>query len=228
MGDPPEHDPWTAGRAATAAEVQEIFARRRSAGPTQEHHDALPAFVRLPRFLLNKLPRRRRRAVVLGAILLAAGLAVGIKFAYDASQRAQLREARAEHAYRAGEARRLLADQRPLTARVGAASGAALVSRLESAITADARARVRSGALSGPIRRTACRQGNGLVNRADDPNLFRCLAITSSAVGVTLGHEFFVRVDRRRGLAIWCHNNYPPGHPDTHTVSVPVARACTK
>jgi hypothetical protein len=111
---------------------------------------------------------------------------------------------------------------------VGAASGAALVHRLEGAITADARARVRSGALSGPIRRTTCLQGNGLVNRADDPRLFRCLAITSSAVGMTLGHEFFVRVDPRRGLAIWCHNNYPPAHPETSdAISVPVTRSCT-
>jgi hypothetical protein len=224
--DSSEHDPWAAGRSATAADVKEIFARHRTAGPSEEHHDALPAFVRLPRFLLDKLPRRHRRAVVAAAVLFAAGLTVAIKVAYDAGQRGQLREARAERAYRAGELRRLIADQRPQTARLGGATGPALERRLESAIGADARARVRAGALPGPIRRTVCRQGNPLVNGADDPNLFRCLAITSSAVGVTLGHEFFVRVDPARGLAVWCHNNYPPGHPDTHTVSVSVPRTC--
>jgi len=108
-------------------------------------------------------------------------------------------------------------------------AGAALLHRLEAVIGADARARVRTGALSGPIRRTVCRQGNSLVNGGDDPDLFRCLAITSSAVGVTLGHEFFVRVDRGRGVAIWCHNNYPPAHPDTEkAISVPVARSCAR
>jgi hypothetical protein len=228
MSDPPEEDPWAAGRAATAEEVKTIFARHRTEGPALEHHDALPAFVRLPRFLLGKLPRGRRRAVLAGAAIVAAFTAGGIWLAHEAAQRAQLREARATRAFRAGEMRRLLADQSPQTARVGAASGPALVHRIEGAITADARARVRSGALSGPIRATTCQQGNGLVNRADDPNLYRCLAITSSAVGVTLGHEFFVRVDPRRGLAIWCHNNYPPAHPDTASaISVPVARSCT-
>jgi hypothetical protein len=228
MSDPPEDDPWAAGRAATAEEVKEIFARHRTEGPALEHHDALPAFVRLPRFLLGKLPPRRRRAVLLGAAVAAVLTAGGMWLAYEASQRAQLREARAERAFRAGEVRRLLADQSPRTARVGAASGALLLRRLEAAIGADARARVRAGSLSGPIRRTTCRQGNGLVNRADDPNLFRCLAVTSSAVGVTLGHEFFVHVDRTRGLAIWCHNNYPPAHPETaDAISVPVTRSCT-
>ena len=228
MSDPPEEDPWTAGRAATAEEVKAIFARHRAEGPALEHHDALPAFVRLPRFLLGKLPRRRRRAVVLGAAVVAMLTAGGIWLAHEAAQRAQLREARADRAVRAAEVRRLLADQAPRTARVGAATGAVLVRRLEDAVTADARARVRAGSLSGPIRRTTCLQGNGLVNRADDPNLFRCLAITSSAVGVTLGHEFFVRVDRSRGIAFWCHNNYPPAHPDTASaISVPVARSCT-
>jgi hypothetical protein len=228
MSDPSEEDPWAAGRAATTEEVKAIFSRHRTEGPALEHHDALPAFVRLPRFLLGKLPRRRRRAVLVGAAVAAVLTAGGIWLAYEAAQRAQLREARAERAFRAGEVRRLLADQSPRTARVGAASGAALQRRIEAAIGADARARVRAGTLSGPIRRTTCRQGNGLVNRADDPNLFRCLAITSSAVGVTLGHEFFVRVDPARGIALWCHNNYPPAHPDTSSaISVPVTRSCT-
>ena len=228
MSEQPEEDPWATGRAATAEEVKAIFARHRAEGPAGEHHDALPAFIRLPRFLLGKLPRRRRRAVLLGAAVVAALTVGGIWLAREAAQRAQLREARAERALRAGEIRRLLTDQAPHTARVGAASGALLVGRLEAAVGADARARVRAGSLSGPIRRTTCLQGNGLVNRADDPDLFRCLAITSSAVGVTLGHEFFVRVDRARGIAFWCHNNYPPAHPDTASaISVPVTRSCT-
>ena len=53
MSDPPEDDPWASGRAATAEEVKAIFARHRTEGPALEHHDALPAFVRLPRFLLG-------------------------------------------------------------------------------------------------------------------------------------------------------------------------------
>jgi hypothetical protein len=228
MSDQPEEDPWVTGRAATAEEVRAIFARHQTEGPALERYDALPAFVRLPRFLLGKLPRRRRRAVLLGAAVATVLTAGGIWLAYEAAQRAQLREARAERVARAGEVRRLLADQSPRTARVGAASGVALRRRIETAVGADARARVRAGALSGPIRRITCRQGNGLVNRADDPNLFRCLAITSSAVGVTLGHEFFVRVEPSRGVAIWCHNNYPPAHPDTSdAISVPVTRSCT-
>jgi hypothetical protein len=99
---------------------------------------------------------------------------------------------------------------------------------VEAAIAGDARARVRAGELTGPVRGAVCRPGNGLVNRLDDPDLFRCLAVTSSAVGVTLGHEFFVRIDRGRGIALWCHNNYPPAHPDTaQAISAPVSRACT-
>jgi hypothetical protein len=228
MSDQPDEDPWATGRAATAEEVKAIFERHRTEGPALEHHDALPAFVRLPRFLLAKLPPRRRRAVLIGSAIGTILIAGAIRVAYEAAQRAQLREARAERAVRASEVRRLLTDQSPQTVRVGAATGTQLRRRLEVAIGAGARARVRAGSLSGPIRRTTCRQGNGLVNRAADPNLFRCFAATSSAVGVTLGHEFFVRVDRSRGVAIWCHNNYPPAHPDTaRAISVPVARSCT-
>ena len=223
-----EEDPWAAGRAATAAEVKDIFARHRAPGPAEEHHDALPAFVRLPRFLLGKLPRRRRRAVLVAAAGLTLVLGAAVWIAHEAADRARLREARAESQFRAGEVRRLLADQRARTARVGALTGPALAARLESLIGADARARVRAGTLSGPIRRTICRQGNGLVNRADDPDFYRCLAVTSAAVGVTLGHEFFVRIYPSRGLALWCHNNYPPAHPETQeAISVPVSDACS-
>jgi hypothetical protein len=227
MTEPSEEDPWAAGRAATAAEVKEIFERHRAPGPAREHHDALPAFVRLPRFLLNKLPRRRRRAVVFGMLVLAVAVGVGVKLAYDAAQRAQLREARADRAFRAGEVRRLVADQRARLVTVGGVTGAPLLRRLETAVGADARARVRDGTLSGPIRRTVCRRGGELVNAAENPNFFRCLAVTSASVGVTLGHEYLVRVDRGRGIAVLCHNNYPPGHPEAYAISVPLSRACT-
>ena len=229
MADPPpEEDPWSAGRAATAAEVKDIFTRHRSEGPADEHFDALPAFVRLPRFLLGKLPRGRRRAVVATAAGLTVVLGGAVWVAHEAANRARLREAKAEARFRAGEVRRLLADQRARAAPVGGLAGTALDRRLEALIGRDARARVRAGSLSGPIRHTLCRRGNNLVNRAGDPDVFRCLAVTSSAVGVTLGHEFFVRIDRARGTAVWCHNNYPPAHPDTEkAISVPVSRACT-
>jgi hypothetical protein len=228
VSTPPDEDPWAAGRASTAAEVKDIFTRHRAPGPATEHHDALPAFVRLPRFLLGKLPPRRRRAVLLGLVAGAVLLAGAIWVAHEAANRAQLREARAEAGFRAGELQRLTADQRARTARVGALTGPALTRRLQDAVGADARARVRTGALSGPIRRTVCRQGNGLVNHGDDPDSFLCFAVTSSAAGVTLGHEFFVRVNRSRGVAVWCHNNYPPAHPETQkAISAPVSRACT-
>jgi hypothetical protein len=223
-----EEDPWRGGREATAAEVKAIFDRHPLTGPSQEHYQALPAFVRLPRFLLDKLTPRTRRGVLaaigLGAVLVAGG----IWLAVEAAQRAQRQEARATAAFRASEVRRLVADQSAQTAPVSASSGPALLRELEAAVGADARARVREGSLDGPIRRTVCRPGGALINAAERTDLFRCFAVTSSAVGVTLGHDFLVRVDATRGRAIWCHNNYPPGHPDTEdAISVPLGRACT-
>jgi hypothetical protein len=210
LADAGEKDPWRGGRESTAADVKAIFERHPLTGPSQEHYEALPAFVRLPRFLLGKL------------------VAGGIWLAVEAAQRANRRDARADAAFRASEVRRLLADQRAQTVRLGATSGPALVRELETAVGADARARVREGSLDGPIRRTLCRPGGALVNAPERKDLFRCFAVTSAAVGVTLGHEFLVRVDAPRHLAIWCHNNYPPGHPDTEkAISVPLGRACT-
>jgi hypothetical protein len=226
--DRQEEDPWRGGRKATAAEVKAIFERHPLTGPSQEHYEALPAFVRLPRFLLDKLTPRTRRGVLAALGIAAALTAGGIWLAVEASQRAQRKDAQAEAAFRASEVRRLLADQSAQTARLRATSGPALLGELEAAVGADARARVRAGSLDGPIRATVCRPGGALINAAERTDLFRCFAATSSAVGATLGHEFLVRVDASRGLAIWCHNNYPPGHPDTEkAISVPLGRACT-
>jgi hypothetical protein len=228
LGEQREEDPWRGGREATAADVKAIFERHPLTGPSEEHYQALPAFVRLPRFLLDKLTPRTRRGVLAAIGIAAALTAGGIWLAVEAAQRAQRKDAQAAAAFRATEVRRLLADQTAQTARLRATSGPALLDELAAAVGADARARVRAGSLDGPIRRTVCRPGGALINAAERTDLFRCFAATSSAVGVTLGHEFLVRVDASRGLAIWCHNNYPPGHPDTEkAISVPLGRACT-
>jgi hypothetical protein len=198
--------------------------------------------------------RGRRKALVLGAAALAVvvvGAAIvllGAAWNADREARERTDFARAQVAERA-RLTRLQAPHRAAAAELrppaGASEGevlaarAALVARAEALITRDARARVRSGEIEGPISATRC----GPFLRApdavpDDRDLakaigrYDCVAIKSDIRGEddtsvgSLGYAFVAALDFRRYSVTWCRNTPAQSERGRALAQVRLARAC--
>jgi hypothetical protein len=257
-----DEDLWEAARARTREDVRQIFARTPEApqrtcphcgaqAQTREEH--CPAcgrsyFERPDRFS----PRTRRVLQGAGALAAAAVLAlvvvVLVHLAGDNGTSARERRATAAAAERA----RLTREQRPHHATVVALRDddpraprarrverrVALVSRLEGAITVDARGRVARHELRArAIRSTSC---HALVNnaRGDELDLrkplgrYACEAAveTASNAGITstLGVPFVGTIDYPKGRLTWCKDN-PTSASDVKSALafVRLSRECT-
>jgi hypothetical protein len=196
-----------------------------------------------------RFSRRTRRAMwAAGGLLVAlAGVAVVLTLADQASRnKAGTRQRQA--AAVAAKRRQLAAEQRPHHALVTPRDRGdratrlerrrALVRRLEAAITADARGRVRRRELAArAIQGTRC---HALVNgaRGDELDLRKPLgrysceaavgAATNGRVTSTLGVPFVGTIDFARGRLTWCKDN-PVSAGDVKQVLafVRLARECT-
>jgi hypothetical protein len=256
-----DEDLWEAARARTREDVRQIFARTPEApqracphcgaqAQTREEHCPVCGrsyFERPDRFSL----RTRRTLQALGALAAAALLAlvvvVLVHQARDNGTSARERRAAAAAAERA----RLTHEQLPHHATVVAlrddrrsADSArverrvALVSRLEAAITADARGRVARHELRArAIRSTSC---HALANdtRGDELDLrkplgrYACEAAveTASNAGITstLGVPFVGTIDFTSGRLTWCKDN-PTSASDVNSALafVRLSRECT-
>jgi hypothetical protein len=115
---------------------------------------------------------------------------------------------------------------------------AALVGKLQLAIAADARARVRAGTLTGPVLGVKCSPyppGSAAADAVPSVRLgpYACLAVNhpiKSAAGVVglLGDPFWGRIDFTAGRLAWCKINPRPGEQaiGAATATVPLAAAC--
>lgn len=179
-GDP---DPWDAARDAARDQVRSALARR-EAEVTCAHcgWTGTTAAARCPgcgrpwaaRRRRGLSPRGRRRALATTILALAAGTvaaAIAVPRIDDSKRRTAAREQR-ERSARDAERRALLRrEQRPRSATATPAPPGDLQARLatlatlEAAITRDARARVRTGSLEGPVRHTVCEQYPVNVNQ---------------------------------------------------------------
>ena len=217
--------------------------------PPSDRYEPLPGLAELPRWLWRRVgPRLRVGAVV--AFVLAAGGTVALVPAIDeARQERSADEQRRREELREQRIRELLAEQRPRAgrtrsvARPGASSQAQLGARaaamddLSAAIGADARARVRDGSLSGPIRRVDCEPFPRSVGGADPARRlttprgrYSCIAVTAEfaqtegSVGGSLGHPYRALIDFERGTYAFCK---VAGRTDpTHNREVTTPRVC--
>lgn len=145
------HDPWEAARERQREQVQAIFAKRAAAPVTERRREF-------------RLSRRNTGLVVLAvlALALAAGIVIPRMRSSAAEERAR-EQARSER-LAAAERARIIKVQRPRFAdgprrRAGesfTAYRARLVEAGAAAITADARARMSAGTISGPVQGTQC------------------------------------------------------------------------
>jgi hypothetical protein len=256
-----DEDLWEAARARTREDVRQIFARTPEApqrtcphcgaqAQTREEH--CPSCGRSYFERPDRFSRRTRRILqTVGALaaasLLALVVVVLVHQARDNGTSARERRAAAAAAERA----RLTREQRPHHATAvalrddrGAPRAArvrrrvALVTRLEAAITADARGRVARHELRArAIRSTSC---HALANntRGDELDLrkalgrYSCEAAveTASNAGITstLGVPFVGTIDFPGGRLTWCKDN-PTSASDVKSALafVRLSRECT-
>jgi len=213
-----------------------------------QRYDPLPGLLGLPGFAWRRAPRAARIAAVALGLLAVAGTLVAIPLVTEGKRKGDAQRAREEATARAHELRRLRADQAPHRGRAPsaprtpeAAREHAIVSALESAITADVMSRRRAGVLPGaPVIRTVCRADAGQVAgfqpaaRRAGGAVLACLAATG--VGAVpggrqfaVGYEFLAAAHWGRAAFTWCKTNPPPGEgfAGTDRPEVQLARACT-
>jgi hypothetical protein len=186
----------------------------------EDRYEPLPGLLQLPGFLLRKLSRRTRIALLVGVVACAALAVILVAPAVQDAKQAADRRERLEHRVAVRrERRRLIRDQRPHRAR--ATSRAAATRELERAITNDARERFRRHLLPGPrVQTTRCDQSS--AERTASRRYFTCIALTSPS----LGFEFVAVVDDRRRRLTWCKTN-PPGATDAAPLAtVALSPAC--
>jgi hypothetical protein len=183
-------------------------------------------------------PVPKRRIAVLasvGALALAGAAAIVVPSIQHGKEAGARRERRAEGARERAERRRLALDQRPHRGQAKSPAGrAALVRKLERAITRDARDRARNGRLDGPILRTSCER----LHVASEARLARVLArysctaimsVNRSVPGYPFetGYPFIATVHFRERSYVWCKLNLRPGERASgEATSVKLSRAC--
>jgi hypothetical protein len=218
--------------------------------PTEpDRYEPLPGIAALPGWIWRKLGRRIRLVAgvaLLSVVATAAALIPAILESKEDRAETERRE-RAER--RAELARTLRAEQRPRfrhsrsVAPPGAAPGrrlaarAALMDELSGAILADARLRVRRGALDGPIRRVECEpfprtvEGGGADrDLSRKTGRYSCIAVTAEfargeeSIGGVIGHQYRTRVDFESGRYAFCKISGQAGPSREQLATTP--RAC--
>lgn len=173
-------------------------------------------------------PRVRAGTAVALVVVVAGAVVLALALRGDQQERARIESAELSRLRQQREAR-LLAGQRPRFDRSNAvaapgdgprerlAARAALLEELSVTVLADARRRVRTGALDGPVRRVECEAfprtaepSGAELDLSRRRGRYFCLAVTSaversdSSVGVTLGHPYRVLADFTSGRFAYC------------------------
>jgi hypothetical protein len=176
-----------------------------------DRYEPAPGFIELPGWLWRRTSTALKIGIGAGAVLLvAAVLAVSASSNRDAQRARAVQIARAAAVHRE-EVAKARAEQKP---RLGRAHGTrtAMADRLSAAMLADARARVRGGALRGPILRVACERFPktvGPVPRERDRR-YSCVAVTAEIArskggeAGAIGHPYRARIDFSTGRFAFC------------------------
>lgn len=180
--------------------------------------------------------------------LLALALAISVLRSDGAEDRREAEAAQAR--LEAAERLRLEEEGRPASeagpGRLGSESGIAYRARLiaaaESVITADARARARTGEIDRDVKGTRCRPFPYTATREAqerdpgiDRNRYQCLAwnkrfalseLEGKARTGYIGQPYWLIADYATGHLTFCKITPRPGEGGKALVSVPVAPAC--
>jgi hypothetical protein len=203
-----------------------------------DRYEPLPSLAELPSHVLRRLSPRARGYLAIGgvALLVAVVVLVAIVAPHSRSQTARQEAQHAERsaAQLAALRARYAREARPIRGTgpaAGRRSGSqalgprrALVTGLEAAVLADARARSRTGELKGQYRSTSCfKYPKGVDDPlpADDLSrsiaIVECIAATERvAPGVTttgslIGQPYRARIDFPHGRYTFCKIVQQPG-----------------
>lgn len=231
------HDPWEKARERQRAEVAAIFAERSSEPVSDRARERLFT---------------PRRLAVLAGVLIACGIVAALTAPGQRRSAAEERRAaRAEQGrLEAAERARLLKDVQPRFTtgprrRAGEdalAYRARLVAAGETAITADARARMRAGTMKGPVAGTECTvypttpTRRGLERDPAQPSgRYTCIAYERkialyhvegrSDVGL-VGAPFWLVAHYRSARLAFCKVTPRPSEGGQSLVDVDVPAAC--
>lgn len=187
----------------------------------------------------------------LGAVLVVVGVVVVGDLAGEEREKDKRQAAKRSELIRSERAR-LIREQAPKRGRPRTlekppasatdadkvAARVALLRSMESAITADARARVRSGEMKGPIRYTKCGTLSPTAavrdeerDLARDTGRYDCVVVLRDVIdGGRLvgryGHSFVGTVHFDTWDYVWCRNNPAPSERGKALVFVRLPRAC--
>jgi hypothetical protein len=214
-----------------------------------DRYEPMPSLAELPGRVWRRMGRGLRIATGVALLAMIAGGILLVPAAQQAQQERDARERRERAEAREREIRALQLEQRPRFRRSASrpaadagpkarlAARAALLDEVSVSILRDARARVRRGALDGPIQRIECEPFPRSVTRAGaDEDLSRrrgryyCIAVTAEfdgtaeSVGGALGHPYRAKVDFASGRYAFCKVS---GRPDpTPDPRVTTPRVC--
>jgi hypothetical protein len=258
VAEPPETDPWSGARERARQDVTAALARREwtcaTCGAINPADRAACATCGTPRVARAKRFERGPRPWLIGAgaVLALAALAAvlvpalredaGSQRDADAREQAKLVAAERERQVRDSVPKRRAGptarrDEDPLAYR------ARLVAFTETAITRDARARVRAGTADGPIRGTSCapypKNVQARLAAEDDPRLrvgrYQCTAFRrrfpvqplngKARVGL-IGEPFWAVLQYGTGQVTFCKIIPRAGEGGQVLVTVPVPVPC--
>jgi hypothetical protein len=143
--------------------------------------------------------------------VIGAAAAIAVPRINDAKTKGAADRAREQAAAVAAETARLRADQAVHRLRIPA--GANAVASLETAITADAKARARAKTISGPVLSTRCDPATGNVVLFPGSQVYKCFVRTASGIpgqgGDVLGtgYPFIATIYPKQRTAAWCKQN---------------------
>jgi hypothetical protein len=191
-----------------------------------DRYEPLPGFAELPRWIWRRTGPRVRIGVVVVFLVAVAGTVALVPAIDDARQQRAAAEQRRREELHDRRVRELQAEQRPRFGRAGATARVAALDELAAAIAADARGRVRAGALAGPIRRVECEPFPGSAARQPPHRRGRyaCIAVTAEFEGGAIGHPYRAMIDFETGRYAFCKIS---GRPDpTPDPEVTTPRVC--
>jgi ribosomal protein L37E len=251
-------DPWTSARERVRDDVRAVLAPRprrceRCGHETVAVGSTCPScgapYATRARPPLGSRRARTGIAIAIGLVGLAAALtlpALDDAREEEAARADRERAAERERSRRAIEREsvavrgRARPPERPLAPAAEIAARRRLLGRLERAVHAEARERVRERRLRGPILEVRCspypRSVAGVGAEQQPARRFgryECLAATAripaneASVGGVLAHPFLARVDFRRFTWAFCKVSPPPGEKAIPAAAPSVPRACT-
>jgi hypothetical protein len=250
-------DPWEAARSAQRDDVVAALAphRRRCPECGAEQYGASRRCPSCGAELTARFARWRslRKFVFAGVAVLALATAVVVLVVPDTRERAageRTRAAQRQSALERAERARLMRDARPISAegpplRAGSdpvAHRAKLVRRGEQLITSDARKRVATGTIDGPVKGTSCTPYPNVEERRAaerDPDTVRarydCVAYKNKFEAPPVGGEkrtgyfgypYWLVVDHPASKLVFCKVTPRAGEGGRSLAFVPVPEPC--